>query len=153
MFCRSRLSLPLVFSLALAAHALSGCAPVGDDSAASPAAVVTITARDVERLAPGASLRVDLTSATRYRFDARPGAIDLSRVEIADATGRVLSMDAWLRVTNQAAPTARVFDLAGHDAPAAAPDGVSVEELRIIRVVVYDTATGQIVAIIYLIER
>jgi len=155
MLGRSRLSLPLSLALAfaLAANALPGCAPVGDDAAASPAAVVTITARDIARLAPGASLRVDLTGATRYRFDAGAGAIDLSRVEVADASGRVLPMDAWLRAADRAAPRARVFELAGRDAPAAAPDGVSVEELRILRIVVIDPVTGEIVAIIYIIER
>lgn len=154
MPCRSRFYLSLTLSLALAAHALPGCAPVEDDAAAAPAAVVTVTARDLQRLAPGASLRVDLGGATRYRFDARDGAIDLARVEVADAAGRVLPMDAWLRASNQPAPTARVFELAGRDAPAAAPEGVSVEALRILRIVVIDPDTGAIVGIIYvIIER
>lgn len=152
MPCRPRLSLCLSLSLALAAHALSGCAPVEDGAAAAPAAVVTVTARDLQRLAPGASLRVDLGGATRYRFDSSLGAIDLSRVEVVDAAGRARPMDAWLRAANQPAPSARVFELAGRDAPAAAaPEGVSVEALRILRIVVTDPVTGEVVGIIYII--
>ena len=62
-------------------------------------------------------------------------------------------MDRWLARGRNSAPSARVFDLSGQpEASSDLPEGVAVDELRIIRIYLYDS-NGNLVGIIYVIER
>jgi hypothetical protein len=135
------------------AAAAPGCMGSGDArSLSAPSPIVEVSKATLDALAPSERLTVDLRSENRYRFDARAGAIDYSRIEIVDLVGNRMPMDRWRTQVATNLPEGRVFELAGRrEAPPVAPDGVSVEALEVTVIIVTD-GNGDIIAVGVFIE-